>query len=508
MLNVNWEIQAEYGQVSAIRKRVAIKLAQGGLTSQQQSNVLTAITEYLNNLVAHTQPQPSNIIVRITADAAQWQIAIGDNGPYFEALPHYLQQSPDIDSLGLRCDHMGLAIIKHLFDQAQYWQDQNHINWFELHLPNTDTVTSKAHVVLIDDDTSLLALLTLYLEQSYVVSAFDHAGKALDFLLAQPCDLIISDIHMPGLTGLQLKQSLSRCAEKANLPFIFLTGESDLTMQHNANALGIDDYLVKPIQKTQLLSVCSRVLKRSQNVQQHVAQRLEQQISNTLVPRLPDTLRQHYHSACFYQGTQRGGGDLLLHFQQTHCDTLILADLMGHDHQAKFFSHAFHGYFQGLMAACPQHYNAVDILNYLSNAVHSDALLSRTTVTCLVLQLFDNGMVQIANAGHPQPLLFNGLGCEQIEIGGLLPGLLPCYHYQSQQLDLTQHQLLMYTDGLLECGPDKKNDQQALQRLKNLLPRYATKPLTQQRDHLQHYLMEMTQNYFEDDTTFIFLGYS
>ena len=107
-------------------------------------------------------------------------------------------------------------------------------------------------LAVIDDDKVMRALLTAYLHEHYRVESYADSHAALLALGKQPPALVLSDIEMEGIDGFGLRQQLMKDPKMKGVPFIFLTGHQDQWTQSRAGALGIDDFLVKPITKQDL----------------------------------------------------------------------------------------------------------------------------------------------------------------------------------------------------------------------------------------------------------------
>jgi two-component system response regulator FixJ len=104
-------------------------------------------------------------------------------------------------------------------------------------------------VALIDDDRAVLDSLSLYLQrETFDVACFLSAE---DFLAASgPFDCIVSDVRMPGLSGLDLVQRLAAGGQPA--PLILITGHGDVEMAVKAIKLGAFDFLEKPFDERRL----------------------------------------------------------------------------------------------------------------------------------------------------------------------------------------------------------------------------------------------------------------
>jgi len=115
-------------------------------------------------------------------------------------------------------------------------------------------------VVLVDDDREIRELLTGYLEKNgFNVSAFPSAESLLEAGLGET-DLIILDVGLPGMDGLQLCRELRKTSD---IPIIMLTAASDDIDRILGLELGADDYMGKPFNPRELLARLKALLRRS-----------------------------------------------------------------------------------------------------------------------------------------------------------------------------------------------------------------------------------------------------
>ncbi|MBA5688636.1 response regulator transcription factor [Rugamonas apoptosis] len=122
-------------------------------------------------------------------------------------------------------------------------------------------MTPSPVIHVIDDDVSLrTALGRLLAASGYRVCGYESASA---FLEADPGDgagCILLDVHMPGLTGVQLQEHLA--VRGCILPIVFLTGRADVATSVRVIKAGAEDYLLKPIAREALLDVIERSLRR------------------------------------------------------------------------------------------------------------------------------------------------------------------------------------------------------------------------------------------------------
>jgi EAL domain-containing protein (putative c-di-GMP-specific phosphodiesterase class I) len=107
-------------------------------------------------------------------------------------------------------------------------------------------------VLVVDDDAEMSHLIQRVLApEGYEVLLVDSGAAALDVLARQPIDVVVSDIHMPGMTGLELLRKIH--AQDADLPVILMTGVPKLDSTVGAIGFGAFQYLVKPVLKKVLI---------------------------------------------------------------------------------------------------------------------------------------------------------------------------------------------------------------------------------------------------------------
>ncbi|MBD2256095.1 response regulator [Pseudanabaena sp. FACHB-2040] len=122
------------------------------------------------------------------------------------------------------------------------------------------TEASKGRVLIVDDDPSILEMLRVTLEPwGFEVITLDHPLQLWDCLETVPPDLLVLDIEMPEVSGIELCQTLRNDSRWGWLPILFLTSKTDPDTVHQVFAAGADDYISKPIVATELVT---RILNR------------------------------------------------------------------------------------------------------------------------------------------------------------------------------------------------------------------------------------------------------
>jgi len=122
-------------------------------------------------------------------------------------------------------------------------------------------MSEEAHILVVDDDVRLRALLSRYLvEQGFRVTAASHAAEARDKLRVVQPDLLVLDVMMPGETGLSLTGALR--AERADVPILLLTARGAPEDRIAGFEAGADDYLAKPFEPYELVLRLRAMLRR------------------------------------------------------------------------------------------------------------------------------------------------------------------------------------------------------------------------------------------------------
>jgi putative two-component system response regulator len=120
------------------------------------------------------------------------------------------------------------------------------------------------HIVATDDEAAIRKVMTIMLKRAgYVVSTCSNGNELLALLQKSSVDLILLDIKMPGISGIDL---LSRIKiDYPTIPVVMVTAFGDLETGIKAMRAGAADYLAKPVGQHQLLKTIDEVLRRKEN---------------------------------------------------------------------------------------------------------------------------------------------------------------------------------------------------------------------------------------------------
>jgi two-component system, OmpR family, alkaline phosphatase synthesis response regulator PhoP len=122
---------------------------------------------------------------------------------------------------------------------------------------------ASSHILVIDDELDILELLDYNLaKQGYDVTCANSGEDALTKLTLCRPDLVLLDLMLPGIDGLDVCKAMKRNAQMANIPIIMLSARGEEADIVTGLELGADDYLTKPFSPSVLLARVKAVLRR------------------------------------------------------------------------------------------------------------------------------------------------------------------------------------------------------------------------------------------------------
>ncbi|MCK4470070.1 MAG: response regulator [Desulfobacterales bacterium] len=115
-------------------------------------------------------------------------------------------------------------------------------------------------ILVIDDELDMLMLLRMIIENNtdYEVETTNNPSEALKMVMENDYDLVISDLKMPGMDGLELFDEVK--GMKPDLPLIIITAYGSLETADEAMRMGVADFITKPFRKDSILFTINRVL--------------------------------------------------------------------------------------------------------------------------------------------------------------------------------------------------------------------------------------------------------
>ena len=118
------------------------------------------------------------------------------------------------------------------------------------------------HILVVEDDEKLNKIVCTYLYDSgFEAKGCLNARDAYDAMYSQRYDLIISDIMMPEIDGFEFAKTVRKVNER--IPILFMSAKDDLPSKQKGFRLGIDDYMVKPVDLDELVLRVRALLRRA-----------------------------------------------------------------------------------------------------------------------------------------------------------------------------------------------------------------------------------------------------
>lgn len=126
-------------------------------------------------------------------------------------------------------------------------------------------------ILVVDDEPSIRELVKFNLEKAgYVVDCLDDGNKAVERIKDSPPSLLVLDLMLPGIDGLEVCRRVRQYENTRLLPVIMLTARGEEIDRVVGLEIGADDYLTKPFSPRELVARVKSLLRRTQSEQQQV----------------------------------------------------------------------------------------------------------------------------------------------------------------------------------------------------------------------------------------------
>ena len=157
---------------------------------------------------------------------------------------------------------------------------------------NTSTQDTKGTVYVVDDDDAIRDSLRWLLEANdYKVELYDSGESFIAKYDPNAIAVLVLDVRMPGMTGLEVQEHL--LARKADLPIIFITGHGDVPMAVRALKKGAVDFIEKPFQQAALKAQVEHMLNEARERRmKNERQSLNEALLAKLTPREQQVLER------------------------------------------------------------------------------------------------------------------------------------------------------------------------------------------------------------------------
>jgi len=336
------------------------------------------------------------------------------------------------------------------------------------------------HILIAEDDNAMQTSLTFILEdEGYEVSSVSNGKAAFEeiqssFKKGEMFDLLITDIQMPELNGLQLIKSISQAG--ISLPIIVITGYGDKQTLIELIRLGCDDFLPKPFEPD---DVCKKVQEIFDKVEAHKAQEekkyadlikqnidlsreidsykrtfssLRKELDNAIIT-YKDLIcfqKEGYKTSIAYriQALKDLGGDFIDIRDTTQGCDVIIADVAGHDMAASYHTVMIKSFFD---ENCRTQKNGETFFQLLNHALLENHKNERM-VTSIFLRLdLEKYQLSAVSAAHPQLIYYDSQknSLHQVDIAGDCLGLFSDVIFETKNFAIhPKDRLILYSDGI------------------------------------------------------------
>jgi DNA-binding response OmpR family regulator len=130
-------------------------------------------------------------------------------------------------------------------------------------LASSVTATGRKRVLIVEDSPTISSVIQYFLElEGFEVTVAADGRAGLDTALTQHPDVIVSDVNMPTMTGVEMVRALRSDPATAGVRVLMLTSESSVESEAEGLEAGADDYILKPVEPRRLAARVNALLNR------------------------------------------------------------------------------------------------------------------------------------------------------------------------------------------------------------------------------------------------------
>ncbi len=117
-------------------------------------------------------------------------------------------------------------------------------------------------ILFVDDSPSIRTLVRMILEEAgYHVLISEDGQDALQHFNGKTINLLITDLHMPRMNGIELIKAIRKLSKYRYIPILFLTTETKSEMKNEAKAAGATGWITKPFDKENFIKTINKVIR-------------------------------------------------------------------------------------------------------------------------------------------------------------------------------------------------------------------------------------------------------
>jgi len=387
-------------------------------------------------------------------------------------------------------------------------------------------------ILLVDDcEVNNKILYNIFKQSSlWEIIVKKSAEEALDYLEVDQCeelegqppiDLIITDMMMPGLNGLEFAKKLNKCKRYHQIPIIMLTASSDMVYSQEVFNSGIVDFILKPVKKDILLTKIYGILKLREKFNE--LYKKEQLLSSTY-HKVVDDLKvaiklqrqilpndftdENLTINGIYMPYEFLGGDLY-YWQKIdkNCYGVILLDVMGHGTATSLICMYIRSVLPELMRENKEPTALIQALNQVVIDFNNQLTVDSYHCTAFYMMIDSLSMkIKYVNAGNPYVAYINkNQDIQWLERGCLPLGIFDDFKIEYGQENYSEDtQILLYSDGIYELLNQKSL---SLEYMINYVRLYGNMDVagTIMLDKLYRLIEQIPRN---DDVSLVYIDFS
>lgn len=308
-------------------------------------------------------------------------------------------------------------------------------------------------ILVVDDNEINRDICALNLEHMKVPLHFAENGReGLRVAKEQQPDLILLDIMMPVMDGMEMLRLLKADAALAHIPVLMLTAKSETASIVKALNCGANDYLKKPFAEEEMVARVNTLL-RNRYLEKKLAEdlaagaRMQQKFLTDFLTAENLCNRAGLKIDIYNRPYASISGDFYYCYSQADGALgFFIGDSCGHGLPAALISMRVIGFLQQLAG---KNHSAGEILTLLNEDIAG--LLPHGRFVAASSLIFKDNEVTFSNGGQPYPIHISGNDIVEIERDGLPLGLTKSIAYQQDTFKFhTGDKLVVYTDGIVE----------------------------------------------------------
>jgi sigma-B regulation protein RsbU (phosphoserine phosphatase) len=334
-----------------------------------------------------------------------------------------------------------------------------------------ETSAAVKTILLVEDSRLFSKVVAAALTRAgYQCISCESATEALELLLTETPDLILSDYDMPEMNGFDFRQAVLMNPNISDIPFVFLTSFTDNSLVLQGLNMYALDFINKETPIPVIISKLNNIIKSLQNEHSRSVRELKIAAETLNVKSIPvKTPDIAGFKVRFWHQGFRGypGGDFLdfVQVDNRFCFT-FLGDIMGKKWHAWFFTFGFLSYIRAAIRFCvlDNDFELDTIMQKINKLIYLDDSL-QNILSSLSLLLLDSqtGEIYYTGAGDLPLISYKSAdgNIATLQSSGLLLGLLEDGFYDQQKIHMSQgDSLVIFTDGMIDIPSNgsKKSD--------------------------------------------------